>query len=279
MVGLVWGCKQALLLTIKNVFLRHNKHGNDLQISKATEKVTNYGHGSETIEEENNDDVNDLASPDSCSNKRNSIVFVDHNNKSAKPILKKSLPSNTSSHKDFTGNKKKVTIQLPTQNSHTRHPHPSKACTASSHTHHHRSGQSAANLLNISNQLINLKTQAKQYLIKQHLQIRDSIELLFDVKSINFLQKLSPSEMGDLLFSLRRILFSPPAVFKDVVISQVLEMLHQVTYILELEDLHKKCQEVSGRCRSRQFYTETDICWTDVQTLLVCVWCSILQMY
>ena len=153
-----------------------------------------------------------------------------------------------------------------------RHPQPHPSLTAKKVT------QTDSNHHNISPQVRWMKTEAKQHLLIQHPHIRASVELLFHGEFKTILVELTSNEVADLLFSLRTILFTPPVIFKDLVVNQILELLLHVTEMLHLTDLEKKCLEVAGRCRSRQFYSETATCWTDVQTLLVCAWCCMLEM-
>ena len=257
MGGLGWRCKQSLLSIIKKRIWRKNK------LSKNEEQTEQSREALEIINDK--ECTYEYAKGESITREPRCLSDQD-SLKPIRPIIRQVYPSTTQPRPTSQSIKKKVSIILPSQ----LQPHPfltAKKVTQTDSNHH-----------NISPQVRWMKTEAKQHLLIQHPHIRASVELLFHGEFKTILVELTSNEVADLLFSLRTILFTPPVIFKDLVVNQILELLLHVTDMLHLTDLQKKCLEVSGRCRSRQFYSDTDTCWTDVQTLLVCAWCCMLEM-
>ena len=257
-----WRCKQSLLSIIKKRIWRKNKLSKEEEQTEQNREILGNDNGKECTYE--------YAKGESLTSEPRHLSDQD-SLKLIRPIIKQVYPSTTHPHSASQSIKKKVSIILPSQ------PQPQLSIVAKKVTWTAKVSKDS-NHHNISPQVRWMRAEAKQHLLIQHPHIRASVELLFHGEIKTMLVELTSNEVGDLLFSLRTILFNPPVIFKDLVVSQILELLLHVTEKLQMTDLQKRCLEVSGRCRSRQFYSDTDTCWTDVQTLLVCAWCCMLEI-
>ena len=263
MGGLGLRCKQAVLRVLKKRFWSRTRFvkndQNRTQLKEALGEITNIS----------DDDTGKATSSDSkcqADRKRSNERKVEPSSKPIKSIIRQVYPSTRIPCQASRSIKKKVTIRLPSDPSLTP-----KIVSCHEELPHHKICQ------NISSQVERMKTEASKYLVAEHPDIKDSLEVLFDEKHKTILEELSCSGVEDLLFSLRTIIFHPLAKFKDLVINQVLDLLLHVTDLYLLPDLREKCLEVSGRLRSRHFYSDTDTCWADAQTVMVWVWCRVLE--
>ena len=133
-------------------------------------------------------------------------------------------------------------------------------------------------LMDVSAQIKKMVEDCRSSLNDLYPQLTSSIEVLFEADISVRLASLSSNKIAELLHSLRVLLFSPPALHRDIVINKVMALLVAVTRSLQLEDLHQECVKMCEVCQSGHYYQHTDFYWTHGQTLLISVWCRIILL-
>jgi len=135
----------------------------------------------------------------------------------------------------------------------------------------------------MSGQVIQLYHLAKGEMMEKFPSLSSTISILFSHNPKPILLSLSSSMIGDLLFHLSTVLFSPllPILQSlDVVFSVIIRFLHQVSCLilqsvencqvhdqewLQLQDKWKDC-----------FYSHKLDCLSEVRTLYVKMWCHLI---
>ena len=131
---------------------------------------------------------------------------------------------------------------------------------------------------NISSQINRIILTSKVKLIDQYPDLKTSIELLFEKKLEMEFAILSSDRIAELLYSLRVILFYPPQQHQDIIITKIIDLLVAVTNRLKLENLYEECLKMWSVCQSGKYYKNTEFYWSHTQTLLISVWCKIINL-
>ena len=130
----------------------------------------------------------------------------------------------------------------------------------------------------ISLQVRNIKNLAKCNLSEQFPSMTTTINQLFWDSP----RSLSSTMIGDLMFQLRIILFSPllPLVhLLDVVLFVIIRFLHQVSLIVQsvenFEYFHQRMVELGEKCK-KCFYGQQVECLADIRGVYVEMWCKMI---
>ena len=100
---------------------------------------------------------------------------------------------------------------------------------------------------NIANQLENIKSKAKYQLIEKFPDLSISINIIFSENIGDILLSLSSTMIGQLMFQLRIVLFSPNLLLInscDVVLFVIIRFLHQTSLVVESVEIEKQMVEL-----------------------------------
>merc|ERR1712129_499364 len=122
----------------------------------------------------------------------------------------------------------------------------------------------------VSDQVINMKLKAKCNLVEQFPSITTTINHLFSENPRHLLMSLSTTIIGDLLFNLRTLLFSPLLSLVhslDVVLLVMIKFLHCLSLILQpVEYFHPRLVQLSGKLK-RDFYKHKEKSLVEVRDI------------
>ena len=132
---------------------------------------------------------------------------------------------------------------------------------------------------NVSDQVRNIKHRAKCNLVEQFPSITTTINHLFTDNPRHLLMSLNTTMIGDLLFNLRTLLFSPllPMVHSlDIVIFVMIKFLHCLSVFLQpVEYFHPRLVELGAKWEMN-FYKHKETCLVEVRAIYIDIWCRLL---
>ena len=113
--------------------------------------------------------------------------------------------------------------------------------------------------------------------------LSSTISILFSDNTRHLLLSLSCSMIGDLVFQLRTVLFSPLLLMVqswDVVLCVCIRFLHQVSLILQsvenCQHFHQRWVELQDKCK-KYFYQHQVECLTQVREVYIDMWCKMVE--
>lgn len=127
----------------------------------------------------------------------------------------------------------------------------------------------------ISNQLNKIRNNAKYELIDQFPSITSTINYLFIGNPRPILMSMSSTKIGDLIFNLRSLLFSPllPRInYFNIILFEIVKFLHTVVLVLDCEELEVVKAEIED---SYQNCSDKE-CLNIIRRVFINIWCSLL---
>eukprot|EP00092_Neocalanus_flemingeri_P048081 GFUD01054743.1.p1 GENE.GFUD01054743.1~~GFUD01054743.1.p1 ORF type:complete len:398 (+),score=134.47 GFUD01054743.1:72-1265(+) len=135
----------------------------------------------------------------------------------------------------------------------------------------------------IARQQRHIHYQARCQLEDTFPSLSTTISILFTDNPRHLLLSLSSSMIGDLVFQLRTVLFSPLLLMVqswDVVLCVCIRFLHQVSLILQsvenCQHFHQVWVELQDKCK-KCFYQHQVECLTEVRAAYIDMWCKMVE--
>jgi hypothetical protein len=135
---------------------------------------------------------------------------------------------------------------------------------------------------NVSQQTQTILDRAMRELLKKTPEICDTIQLLFQPDSILYLYKMNSTQIGNLIFDLRTLLFThlTDVPYFETSLFMVQNFLLSLSSILEsipgLEQFPGCFRELVSKCQ-RFGYSDHSFCLKETQSLYIDLWCSLIS--
>jgi len=135
----------------------------------------------------------------------------------------------------------------------------------------------------ISSQVKNIRHQAKCQMMEKFPSLSSAISILFSDNPKLLLMSFSSSMIGDLVFQLRTVLFSPLLLLVqsfDVVLCVIISFLHQVSCLIlqsveNSQPQHQEWLQLQDKWEEC-FYSHKLECLSEIRTLYIQMWCDLL---
>jgi len=131
----------------------------------------------------------------------------------------------------------------------------------------------------ISSQQRYILCQARQQMEKTFPFLSFTIHILFSDNLVILLQSISPSMIGDLIFQIKTILFSPLLLtipFIDIILHVIMRVLHFVSVVLQSEATGEYYPQMLDELWDRLRRCPYEQCVADIRAAWVEIWCNLL---
>jgi hypothetical protein len=134
----------------------------------------------------------------------------------------------------------------------------------------------------VSQQTQRILDRAMAALLTRTPEICDTVQLLFQPDSLLYLKNLNSTEIGNLMFDLRTVLFTglKTVPYFETSLFMVQSFLLNVSSILlnipGLHHFHGCFQDLLKKCR-RSSYSDHSFCLKETQSLYIDLWCSLIN--
>jgi len=134
----------------------------------------------------------------------------------------------------------------------------------------------------VSQQTQTILDRAMTALLKKTPEICDTIQLLFQPDSLLYLKNLNSTEIGNLMFDMRTVLFTglKDVPYFETSLFMVQCFLLNMSSILQsipgLEQFQGCCRDLLSKCQ-RFSYSDHSFCLKETQSLYIDMWCSLIN--
>ena len=142
-----------------------------------------------------------------------------------------------------------------------------------------RTDQSSSTLNNISAQVKSMKYNAKCQLDELFPSLSSAINLIFAENTRYLLQSLSSTMIGDFIYNMRTLLFSPLLTTiqsLDIILFMIIKFHRSVSLVVKSEYLHQRWVELYEKCKNCEHQQWVEYI-PDIRIEYIIMWCTFIR--